>query len=405
MANSLFLSVHFAHSPHFAMPCPFSDAFKTPRKKAGALVNQFDDEEIPILLKHADVRAASRDWEKFSSDRPFRVPIPSEEHLRSMRQLPIELDPPEHQKFRQIVEPFFKRAKLPNVIAQVEALIGNLIDDALAQDEIEIVHQFALPLQSRALTYLLNTPESEADVWINWGIHVFHDADGDSGASPLEVYLNQQFDRAATASGEDFFRALTQAEIDGRRLTREEMLGFANLAFAGGRDTIIHSVSSIFHYVAQTPSVLEFLRGDPKRIVAASEELFRVMTPLTHIGRVCPVRTNIEGHEVASEDRISLGWAAANFDETVFEAPEEVRLDRKPNPHVAFGFGPHLCLGAPHARLIVRTLLTQLSERLESVSLVEAVPNIEVQPTYERANGFHRLRVQLKNRNGSPSAP
>jgi len=387
------------------MPCPFHDAFKTPREKAGILVNPFGDEEIPMLLKHADVREAARDWEKFSSNRPFRVPIPSEEHLRSTRQLPIELDPPEHQKFRQIVEPFFKRAKLPAVIAQVETLIGHLIDDALAQTEIEIVHQFALPLQSRALTYLLNTPESAADVWINWGIHVFHDASGDSSASPLEIYLNQQFDRAAAVPGEDFFSALTQAKIGGRRLTRAEMLGFANLAFAGGRDTIIHSASSIFNYIAQTPSVLEFLRADPKRIVTASEEFFRVMTPLTHIGRVCPARTKIDDHEVAAEDRIALGWAAANFDETVFEAPEEVRLDRKPNPHVAFGFGPHLCLGAPHARLIVRTLLTQLSERLESVSVVEAIPNIEVQPTYERANGFHRLRVKLSGRARANPAP
>lgn len=383
------------------MPCPFHDAFKKPRAVSDALVNCFGDEEIPILLKHADVRRAARDWERFSSNRPFRVPIPSEEHLRSMRQLPIELDPPSHQQFRQIVEPFFQRAKRPEVIAQIATLTRKLIDDALTREALDIVHDFALPLQSRALTYLLNTPESEADVWIGWGIHVFHDAAGDSAHSPLEIYLNQQFDRAAQAPGEDFFSALTQATVDGRPLTRPEMLGFANLAFAGGRDTIIHSVSSIFHYVAQNPTMLDFLRRDTKRIVTASEEFFRVITPLTHIGRVCPAPTEVAGRQVAAEHRIALGWAAANFDETVFQDPESIRLDRKPNPHVAFGFGPHLCLGAAHARLIVRTLLQQLSERLAGVTVIDAKLNTEVQPTYERANGFTHLRVQLTGRTHS----
>ena len=81
------------------------------------------------------------------------------------------------------------------------------------------------------------------------------------------------------------------------------------------------------------------------------------MTPLTHIGRVCPVATEVQGKLVPADGRMSLGWAAANFAPDVFDSPEEVQLDRKPNPHVAFGFGTHLCLGAPHARLLLRSLL------------------------------------------------
>jgi cytochrome P450 len=377
------------------MPCPFHDAFKAPRQHSSVLVNLFGHEEIPLLLKHADVRAAARDWETFSSDRPFRVPIPSEEHLRSVRQLPIETDPPVHQAYRTIVEPFFKRAKNPAVIAQVQGLVSELITTALAQNEIEIVHELALPLQSRALTYLLNMPEAAAETWIGWGMHVFHDAAGDGHTSALECYLQAELDRAAAAPGDDFFSALTQATFAGRPLRREEMLGFANLTFAGGRDTIIHSVSSIFYYMAQHPTALSFLREDAKRIVAASEEFFRVMTPLTHIGRVCPAATKVDDFEVPAEQRIALGWAAANFDETVFDDPETVRLDRKPNPHVAFGFGPHLCLGAPHARLLIRTLLDQMSQRLARVEVRSADQNIETEPTYERANGFTSLRVKL----------
>src|SRR5215831_5691549 len=150
-----------------------SDPFREARKKDGVLRCPFQGETLPMILRHADVREAARDWNTFSSDAPFRVPIPSEEEVRTMRQLPIETNPPEHTEYRAIVEPFFLRAKQPEVIARVAALIGEMLSAALARPAIEIVNEFALPVQSRALTYLLNVPESEANTWIAWGIHVF----------------------------------------------------------------------------------------------------------------------------------------------------------------------------------------------------------------------------------------
>src|SRR6185369_17686308 len=102
------------------------------------------------------------------------------------------------------------------------------------------------------LTYLLNVPESEANTWIGWGIHVFKATSGGFKKElVLEDYLQSQFDRAQANPGDDFFRALTKATYRGRRLTREEMMGFANLTFAGGRDTIIHSISSIIAWLGR----------------------------------------------------------------------------------------------------------------------------------------------------------
>ena len=120
--------------------------------------------------------------------------------------------------------------------------------------------------------------------------------------------------------------------------------------------------------------------------------------PLTHIGRVCPVDTNVHGVPVKAGGRVSLAWASANFDETVFDAPEEIRLDRKPNPHLSFGFGTHLCLGAPHARLIVRSLLEVLTGRVEGIIVLEAKEHIEHEARYERANGYDSLTVAFKAR-------
>jgi cytochrome P450 len=375
------------------------DPFREARSKDGVLRCPFQGETLPMILRHADVREAAKDWKTYSSDVPFRVPIPSEEEVRSMRQLPIETNPPEHTEYRAIVEPFFQRAKQPEVIAKVQALIGEILSRALSRESVEIVNEFALPVQSRALTYLLNVPESEADTWIGWGIHVFKVTGGAfKKGIVLEDYLQAQLDRAEANPGEDLFSALVKATYRGRRLTREEMMGFGNLAFAGGRDTIIHSISSIIAYLGMNPAALEYLREDTRRIVHAGEEFFRFFMPLTHIGRVCPVDTNVHGMTVPAGGRVSLAWAAANFDETVFDAPEEVRLDRKPNPHLSFGFGAHLCLGAPHARLIVRSLLEALTARVERITVLQAQEHVEREASYERANGYDSLTVAFQAR-------
>ena len=176
--------------------CP-RDAFKHLRAAHPVLPATFRGEAIPMLLKFEDVRKAAKDWQTFSSDAPFRVPIPSEEDVRRMRQLPIETDPPEHTEYRKIIEPIFRRPTQPEFIARIETLVGNLLEEAAEQVSIEVVRGFALPLQSRALTYLLNMPETEAEEWIGWGVHVFKDGgDGTAKGAVLEHYLTRKFDEA-----------------------------------------------------------------------------------------------------------------------------------------------------------------------------------------------------------------
>jgi len=371
------------------------DPFRKARETDGVLRCPFQGDEIPMILRHEEVRRAAKDWQTFSSDAPFRVPIPSEEQLRSVRQLPIELDPPDHEAYRALVEPLFLRAKQPAFVARVDRLVERLLDEALSRDSIEIVEGFALPLQSRALTVLLDVPEAEADVWIGWGVHVFHGNDGLKKARQLEDYLNDRFDRAAAAPGDDFFSLLTKASFRGRPLDRAAMLGFANLAFAGGRDTIIHSIACAIGHLAATPADFAFLRADPGRIVHAAEEFFRVFMPLTHIGRVCPVATDVHGIGVEPGARVSLGWASANLDASVFDDPLTIRLDRRPNPHVSFGFGAHLCLGAAHSRTVMKSLLGALCRRAERIELLSKRDRVEHTAAYDRTLGYDELTVRM----------
>jgi cytochrome P450 len=246
---------------------------------------------------------------------------------------------------------------------------GELVAAARERASFEAVRDFAIPLQSRALAILLNVPDAEAAIWIGWGTHVFRDGNGTSKGAALEAYTNALLDRAAAHPGDDLFSALTQATFQGRPLTRQEMLGFCSIVFAGGRDTVINSITGILAHLAHTPADFEFLRADRKRIVGASEEFFRALSPVTHLARKCTRDTTVHGVAVPAGEFVSLCFSSANFDATVFDAPDEVRLDRRPNPHVAFGFGAHLCLGQHLAKMEMRILFEELIPRLKSVSL------------------------------------
>jgi cytochrome P450 len=376
----------------------YNDPFREARLRCPIHVGTFQGETVPMILRLKDVREAAKDTVKFSSDAPLRVPIPSEEDVRTVRQYPLEVDPPVHEEYRRIVEPFFLRPKQPDVLAKIHGLIESLLTATLESDSIDAVKDFAIPLQSRALTYLLNVPEKEAELWVSWGIHVFKDGDGKSKGPFMEKYCQQMFEAAAEHPGEDFFSSLNQALFQGRPLTMEEKLGYANIAFAGGRDTIIHTITRIISYFAENPAALVWIRENPDRVNLASEEFFRVFIPLTHIGRVCPVKTDVHGFEVEPHGRVSLCWSSANRDPEVFDEPNEVRLDRRPNPHVAFGFGQHICLGTHHARAIMRGLIRALAERVSHIEILEAVELIEREPDYTRKIGYELLRARFTKR-------
>ena len=150
----------------------FTDGF-LPARPADAIEIELNGERIVMLIGWRAVREAARDWHRFSSDAPFRVPIPSEEDVRNVRQLPIESDPPLHTEFRSKLEPWFRRPTRDEYLAILDELITREIASAKEAGTIDFVREFALPLQSRALALLLNMPEKAADTWIGWVLMYF----------------------------------------------------------------------------------------------------------------------------------------------------------------------------------------------------------------------------------------
>jgi cytochrome P450 len=347
-----------------------------------------DGDEIVYVQSYRALRQTARDWAQFSNDALGRIQIPAEDKTRAFRQYPIETDPPAHTAYRALVQPMFNKPFDPAYIAPIEALIDTMVTEALALGEIEVVEGFALPLQSRALTHLLGMPMSEADLWVGWGLHVFRAEHGYDleRAGRLVDYIADRLDRAHLWP-DSLFGYLRRAEIDGRPLTRDEQMGTAHLVFAGGRDTVIQLISGGIAYLAQNRGAFALLKAEPELAVTATEELVRHLSPLPYLGRICREGAAIEGVIVAPDQRVALCYAKANRDPQVFADPDQIIPDRRPNPHVGFGSGPHSCPGSAHARLLSRTVMQTLARRVTALTLaVGAAPD---------GLHFDSLRVRL----------
>ncbi len=378
-----------------ALPDPFEAARTT--KGYGEMNDQNDP--VTMILGLKDVRKCAHNWKTFQSGAtPGRIVVPSEVNIRDTRQIPFEVDPPEHKAYRALVEPWFKRPLEAGYSAALTEQIHAIIDEVLTMDSVEVVEGFSLRLQSRALTLLLNTPYEEAETWISWGTHVFRSEgnalDGEK-ANILYDYIDENISKAIENPGNDLYSMLLKATLDGKKLTREEIKGVVVLTFSGGRDTIINAVTNAVAYFAEHPESLHKLKNEPEIAGKAVEELIRYFSPLTHMGRVVTEDTEVCEHAVKADSRISLCWASANRDDRVFENPNEIVLDRKINPHVAFGFGTHNCLGATHARQIMNILVNTLAEKVKSIDIIDYKENIEDLDQFKRKVGYDKLTVKF----------
>ncbi|KPZ72861.1 Pentalenic acid synthase [Shewanella sp. P1-14-1] len=373
------------------------DVFEQARITKGLGFIEDQDDPVTMILGLKDVRKCAHNWKIFQSGAvPGRIVVPSEVSIRETRQIPFELDPPEHKQFRDLLNPWFKRPLEQGYINSLQQIIAELVDDVIHNGSTDIVSEFSLKLQSRALTLLLNVPYEESLVWINWGTHVFRsnesELDGEKAAI-LYDYIDNQIELAIKMPSDSLYSSLLSACIDGKKLSKEQIKGVMILTFAGGRDTVINAVTNTIAYFASQPSSLSRLRKEPEIIPRAVEELIRYFSPLTHMGRVVTQDTDVAQQGVTADSRISLCWASANRDASVFEQPNEVILDRKINPHVAFGFGTHNCLGATHARQIIKTLITTLTNKVDTIEVLSQQDNIEDWGAFQRKVGYEQLNA------------
>ncbi|WP_235297624.1 cytochrome P450 [Portibacter marinus] len=379
----------------------FPDAFQKVRETDGVLDIDDQFEKVTMILRHKDVRKCAHYYQSFKSGvQPGRIVVPSEEKIREIRQIPLELDPPLHTQYRSEMEAWFRRPLQEDYELKLTQITSDLVDEILDKAVLEVVEEFALKLQSQALTLLLNVPIEEAEIWISWGTHVFRSEDNPLDAEKAEIlyhYIDEQIEKVLHHPGDDLYSVLLRSQFEGRKFTKEEVKGTMILTFAGGRDTIINAVTNIIVYFGDHPESLEKIREDPDIIGKAVEEFIRYFSPLTHLGRVVDVETNVCEYDLHNDDKVSLCWASANRDSNVFKNPNEVILDRKMNPHVGFGFSHHKCLGATHARQLLKILIKVLVEKVHSIQLLESEENIETWGKIKRKVGFHQVNAKFNS--------
>jgi cytochrome P450 len=301
------------------------------------------------ITGYAAVRAAAKDWRALSSD------LQGDRDVRTYRQLPLEADPPAHGAYRAILTPLFRRPAVDALEPRIRPVAERLVVDLAARGAGDGVHDLALPLVVRSLGIAFGR-EQDVEEWLGWGIDVWLERpDGTRDGSHLDRYLERVLDEVSEHPGDDAFSRIAHASIDGARLARSEMLGLGNLILAGGRDTVVKLIAGALLHLATADDDRRRLAADRSLLPAAIEELLRYLSPLPRMERLRPAE-----HEDADGELVQIDFASANHDPEVFPEPAVVDLRRDASRHVAFGTGPHTCIGNHLARLETRILLEEL---------------------------------------------
>jgi cytochrome P450 len=320
-----------------------------------------------VLTRYADVRRGLLDWETFSSSVPGTTSIPTSVR-REFPEIPLEVDPPEHTRYRAIVTPWFARARVEKLEPEVRRITTELIDQFIDDSQCDLVQQLALPLVARVLAVFLGMPEAEAEQWMLWVKDIFHGrveepARADRASRELIGYLQDLVDQRRRQPGDDFFSMLVRARFDGRPLTDLEIRGYSVVTMTAGQETTVNGIGNSLWYLSEHPGDKARLLADPRLLRHAIEEFLRFMSPIQLLGRNATRDVTLHGRTIASGDVVAMCYGAANRDGTVFDQADRCIIDRHPNRHLAFGTGPHACLGAHLARLELRVAVEEMLRR------------------------------------------
>jgi cytochrome P450 len=337
-----------------------------------------------------EVRAAAKDWRRFSSR------LQGDPDVRDYPQLPLEVDPPEHGAYRALLDPILGRRAVAALEPEVRSIARDLIAGVVRRGTADAVHELAVPMVATVIAHAFGRPGDAAEL-TSWGITSWEDRpDGTRSGDRLDAYVARVLDAGARSRGDDAFARVAAATVDGRPLTRTEQVGLANLILAGGRDTVILVLCGAMWHLATDPAVRRTLREDPARLQLAIEEYLRYLSPNPGMERRATTEVAGEWGTARAGDLVVLGWGAANHDPSAFEAPHEIRLDRRPNPHLAFGSGPHTCIGIHLARLEARVFLEELLAAVPDWRLLDGVEMDTIQLGNDLVPArFDRLPLQL----------
>jgi cytochrome P450 len=310
--------------------------------------------------------------------------------------IPLELDPPLHRKYRKLLDPLFTPQRMAVLEPAVVELCNELIDGFIDDPEIDFVAQFSNVLPTQVFLAQLGLPIEQLDYFLKLkdgairSNHLLNVPYTDPAAikyrmnNGKEIYavFNDALDEREDQRRDDLLSYLLDAEIDGEKLTREDMLDVCFLLLTAGLDTVSASLDCFFEFLANNPAKRAELAADPSITRNVVEELLRWESPVQLLSRVVTQDTELSGCPVRKGELVFTLIGSANTDEATVEDAHEVRFDRYANRHIAFGSGVHRCLGSHLARLELRVVLEQWHKR---------IPNYRIKPGAQ-VNHFTAVR-------------
>ena len=390
------------------------------------------------VTKHADIIEVERQPELFCSEpRPILVPEATTPEVRAeliaqiferlkdspkllevlatsgqgglIRSL-VQMDAPDHPKYRALVQPWFKPANLKRLEERLEIITRNILDTMMGdggERTLDFVQDVAVFHPLKMIVELLGVPEQDEWRILKLTNELFAGDDPEmrrTGADPLSIFetikdLYEYFDRMTeerrVRPTEDLASYIANGKIDGNYMPFKELISYYIIVATAGHETTRTAMSGGLLALLRNPDQLAALRNDPAGLMKlAVEEMIRWSTPVSQFSRTATRDYQLRGKTIRAGDTLGLFYASANRDEEVFDEPDRFKVDRQPNRHIAFGMGPHMCLGNILARMELRIFYTQFLPRIEAIELAG-------EPDFLRASFVHGvkhlpLRFKLK---------
>ena len=347
------------------------------------------------VTRHADIMDMERRSSIFSSKGVYRANISMDESNM------IAQDDPRHRQQRMLVQPQLTRSAVAERTHEIETLVAELVAEAVEKGDFEVVDMLAGQLPARLTSRLLGFPEEMWPQVKSWSERLMRTdmRERDEATMCEFIDANREFIGAmmpimgevAACPRDDFMSIWVNSEIDGQRMPPESIVHEVGLFIAGGAETTRTAISHGLHEFSRHPEQWEMLASDPTLLDSAVEEVLRWVTPLNNMFRMALVDDEVGGHAVKAGDRFVMLYPSANRDELVFADPFTFDIRRNPNPHLSFGFGTHLCVGANLARLVLTTVFRELSQKATNLEVVSA-PDVEAN-IFARAVRSFTLRV------------
>lgn len=337
------------------------------------------------LTKLEDIRWAERQPTLFSSavngSRPNGAPQPSM----------IDADDPDHARQRRIVARGFTPRQMAAYENHVVTVAGRLVDAVVRKGSCDIVAEIAKPLPMTLIGEMLGAPESDYERLQTWSDRMIAGSDGPehvtedvmNAALDYYTYIAAVIEERKSSPGDDLVsKFVTAVEVGDDVLDDAHVIGNALLLLVGGNETTRNVIAGGIEALLRRPDQMRHAQASPENLERAVEEALRWVTPIVTMNRTTTQDVTVRDTIIPAGSQVLMHYLSANRDEEIFEHPDSFDVSRHPNPHIAFGWGPHLCLGANLARLELRSVYREIFGRLSNLRLAD----FDFEPTYSHSS-------------------